>query len=260
MYILLGLLMVFGPVLYAVAGVYVSRKILHGRVQEGHNDVCVPIFLNAGVIFAVLIGFVVVAVWESYDTAKTTVATEATALVPLYRASGNLPPEAGDKIREITREYIHQVIEDEWPLQAKDGKASSKARKQVGDLIRSFGNGTITSDMKKSFPLSCSVLMQSITEVVNDRNKRNLEANEDLPVIMWFTILGSALVIVSMSFIIYMEKAVPHMIMAGLMAALIGLLLFTCCILSQPFRGPLAIQPESFEKTLTVLDDVDRGN
>jgi hypothetical protein len=50
------------------------------------------------------------------------------------------------------------------------------------------------------------------------------------------------------------------MLMAGLMALLIGLLLYSCLILSEPFRGPIAISPEAFEKTLVVLDDVDRGN
>ena len=64
-YLLLGILMIGGPTLYAVAGVYLGRKILHGRVQEGHNDVCVPIFLNAGVLFAVPLSFMVVAVWEA---------------------------------------------------------------------------------------------------------------------------------------------------------------------------------------------------
>src|SRR5471030_1123075 len=131
-YTLMGILMIAGPAVYAVVGVLVSRKLMHGKVVEGHNDVCVPIFLNAGVLFAVLLGFMVVAVWESYDTAKATVATEATSLVPLYRAAGNLPPEAGDKIRALVREYIHQVIEDEWPRQAETGQASSKARKQIG--------------------------------------------------------------------------------------------------------------------------------
>jgi len=259
-YALLGVLMILGPAAYAVAGVNFSRRMLHGRIREGHNDVCVPIFLNAGVLFAVLLGFMVVAVWESYDTAKTTAATEATALVPLYRASGNLPQEAGDKIREITRQYIHEVIEDEWPLQATTGKASSKARKEIGDLYRAFGNGTVSTQTKKDFPLSCNVVMQSITEVVNDRNKRNLEANECVPVIMWFAILGGAFVIITMSCVIYMERPVPHMIMSGLMAALIGLLLFSCLILSRPFQGPIAISAESFEKTLIVLDDVDKGN
>src|SRR5476651_2391877 len=128
-YILLGILMVFGPAAYAVAGVYISRKIFHGKVQEGHNDVCVPIFLNAGVLFAVLLGFMVVAVWESYDAAKSNAATEAAALVPLYRATVALPKEAGDRMREISREYVHQVIEDEWVTQATTGQGSSKARK-----------------------------------------------------------------------------------------------------------------------------------
>jgi hypothetical protein len=64
-YLLLGVIMIGGPAVYAMTGVFVSRKLLHGRVQEGHNDVCVPVFLNAGVFFAVLLGFMVIAVWES---------------------------------------------------------------------------------------------------------------------------------------------------------------------------------------------------
>jgi hypothetical protein len=31
--------------------------------------------------------------------------------------------------------YIHQVLEDEWPTQAATGQASSKARKQTGDIL-----------------------------------------------------------------------------------------------------------------------------
>ena len=50
------------------------------------------------------------------------------------------------------------------------------------------------------------------------------------------------------------------MLMAGMMALLIGLLLYSCLILSQPSRGPIALSSEAFEKTLAVLDDVDRGN
>ncbi|MGA3024064.1 MAG: hypothetical protein ABSF98_04780 [Bryobacteraceae bacterium] len=39
-------------------------------------------------------------------------------------------------------------------------------------------------------------------------------------------------------------RPLPHMIMAGAMASLIGLLLFSCFLLSHPFRGPIAISPE----------------
>ena len=252
--------MIVGPVVYAVAGICLARKILHGKVQEGHNDVCVPIFLNAGVLFAVLLGFMVVAVWESYDAAKTNVATEATSLVPLYRSVGNLPKESAEKLHELIREYIHEVVEDEWPMQATIGAASSKARRHIGNMYRAFGDGTISTETKKDFPMSCTTVMQSLTEVTNDRNKRNLQANENIAPVMWVAILAGAVVIVTLSFIIYMERPLPHMIMSASMAALIGLLLFCCLIMSQPFRGPVALPAEPFEKTLIILDDVDRGN
>lgn len=259
-YTVLGILMVLGPALYAVAGLLISRKIMHGKVVEGHNDVCVPIFLNAGVLFAVLLGFMVVAVWESYDAAKATAASEAAALVPLYRSTFALPKESGDKMREMTREYAEQVIKDEWPKQAATGQGSALARRAAGNFFRAFGDGTVSAEIKHDYPFICTELMNSINEVTNDRNKRNIEANESVPSVMWAAILGGAFIIVTMSFVIYMERAVPHMIMAGAMAALIGLLLYSCVVLSHPFKGPIAISPESFEKTLTVFDDVDRGN
>jgi hypothetical protein len=259
-YTLLGLLIFGGLAVYALAGVWISRRILHGKVREGHNDVCVPIFLNAGVLFAVLLGFMVIAVWEAYDAAKNTAATEAAALVPLYRAAGNLPKEAAEKIREYTREYVHEVIEDEWPIQTRGGSGSSKARHQIGNLFRAFGDGTIDVQTKKDFPMTCTAVMQHITEVTNDRNKRIIQANESLSPVMWMAIIGGALIIVTLSFVIYMERAGPHMFMSSLMAALIGLLLFSCHLLSHPFRGPIAIPAEAFEKTMVVLDDVDRGN
>ena len=259
-YTLLALLMIGGPALYALVGVSVGRKILHGKVQEGHNDVCVPIFLNAGVLFAVLLGFMVIAVWEAYDAAKTTAATEAAALVPLYRAAGNLPKGGAEKIREYTREYVHAVIEDEWPRQTNGEAGSSKARHQIGNLFRAFGDGTIDVQTKKDFPMTCTAVMQHITEVTNDRNKRIIQANESIPSVMWIAIVGGSIVIITLSFIIYMERPVPHLIMASLMAVLIGLLLFSCHVLSHPFRGPIAISSEAFEKTLIVLDDVDQGN
>ncbi len=259
-YTLLGVLMVLGPAVFAVVGVMVSRKILHGKVVEGHNDVCVPIFLNAGVLFAVLLGFMVVAVWESYDAAKATAATEAAALVPLYRSTYALPEEPGGKVRELARQYVEAVIKDEWPKQAATGQASASAKRAVGGFFKAFGDGTINAQIKHDYPFICTELMNSINEVTNDRNKRNIQANESVPSVMWFAILGGAAIVIAMSFIIYMERAVPHMIMSACMASLIGLLLFSCVVLSHPFKGPIAVSPESFEKTMAVFNDVDKGN
>ncbi len=256
-----GILLIGGLALYALIGVLVGRRLLHGRVVEGHNDVCVPIFLNAGVLYAVLLGFMVIAVWESYDAAKTNAATEAADLIPLYRSTNALPQEAGDRMRELTRAYAEAVIADEWPTQAVSGQASSKARKASGDLFRAFGDGTINAQMKKDYPFICSALLDAVAEVSSARNRRNIQANEETASIMWIAaIVGFALIVVTMTFVIFMERPLPHIIMSMLMATLIGSLLFSCYVLGRPFRGPLAITPESYENALHVMDDVDQGN
>jgi len=245
----LAVLMIGGPAAYAALGVVLCRRRLRGRVQEGHNDVLVPIFLNTGVLFAVLLGFMVIAVWESYDTAKTTVAMEAVTLVTLYRTTYGMPPETGDKLRTMARDYAKAVIEEEWPTQAANGKGSSTARKAIGNMFRAFGDGTISSELKKDYPLICQAFMTAV-----------IQANESLPWVMWLAVIGGAFVVISMSCLIYMEARWLHVLMAAAMAALIGMLMFTCLVMSHPFRGPLAIRAESFENTLQVFQEVDRGN
>jgi len=257
---LIAALIVGGSALYAFVGVLLGRRLLHGRVQEGHNDVVVPMFLTAGVLYAVLLGFTVVALWEGYASASTNAAEEAAALVPLYRSTNGMPAVVGAKMRQHARVYVEEVVKDEWPTQAASGKGSSKARKAIGDMFRAFGDGTISRQDKKDYPFIFSTFMQSVTAVTGMRNKRNIQANESMPWIMWLAAIVGAAVVVSMSFLLYMERPWPHIVMASSMAALIGLLLFICLVLSHPFSGPLAITPESFENTIAVFDDVDRGN
>src|ERR1700722_10246439 len=108
-WVLLAALVVGGAVAFAVIGILTARRFTHGRVAEGHNDVLVPLFLTAGVIYAVLLGFIVVAMWETYDGAKANVAEEASLLVPLYRQSEIMAPEKGAGMRTLIRGASEEV-------------------------------------------------------------------------------------------------------------------------------------------------------
>jgi hypothetical protein len=63
-----------------------------------------------------------------------------------------------------------------------------------------------------------------------------------------------------MSFLPYMDNRWPHVRMASVMSALIGLLLFMMLVLSKPFVGPLALDPAPFDAAILTFDDIDRGN
>ncbi|HEY4125079.1 MAG TPA: hypothetical protein VGM36_10725 [Rhizomicrobium sp.] len=96
--------------------------------------------------------------------------------------------------------------------------------------------------------------------IVADRNVRLLEANDDIPWIIWLGAFGGGAIVIIMGCFINTERAGPHLLMSGMMASLIGLLLFIVVVLSQPFTGALPLEPKHFQGALLVMDDVDRGN
>jgi hypothetical protein len=254
--VLLALLIVGASVLFAFIGVVFVRNRMHGRVREGHNDVLVPIFLTAGTIYAVLLAFIVIAVWENYGAAHDNAAEEASTLTTLYRQTNGMPDKEQAEMRELLRSYTEDVINLEWPAQAKNGSASSKARKDVGQIYRTYR----TLDPKvASSPIGVEFL-QTMRTVATDRNRRSMQSGEQLSIVLWAVLIVGGVIVVGMTFFLYMDVVWPHALFSVLVAALISGLLLITLLLSQPFHGPLAITPESFEHSIVVYNSVDAGN
>ena len=237
-------------------GVTVLRRILHRHVAEGHNDVLVPIFLTAGTIYAVFLAFLVVAVWESYDAAHSNAAEEASGLATLYRTSTGMTKESGDDLRKLVREYTEAVITDEWAIQAKTGGASPKARTAGLEMYRLFAKQA--QAIRQSDAAIDGTALSLITQIQADRNKRTLQAGESLPLVMWVASIGCGMLVVFMTFLLYMERLWPHILMSSIMGTIIALLLSITYVMSSPFSGQMALQPDAFEHSLGVYDSVDK--
>lgn len=239
-----------------VGVIWLVRRIVKGHVREGHNDVLVPLFLTAGTLYAVLLAFLVIAVWEQHDAASDNAAEEASTLATMYRQTAGMPSGEQRTFRALLRGYTNAVVDDEWPVQAKNGGASPKARHYIAEIYRAYG---ALPPAEANSPVSQEFL-RTFSTVAADRNRRTLQANEQLPDVLWAGLLVGGGIVIGMSFFLYMETFWLHAFVSGSMATLIGFLLLLTLLMNQPFTGPLALDSGAFEHSTTVFDSVDKGD
>src|ERR1700744_5314726 len=89
--------------------VLVRRSIGVDRLAL-NNEVAGFIFAIIGVVYAVLLAFVVIAVWEKYSEGQTSVAKESAAAAALFYYSEGTEPEAATLHQSLIH-YLKLVIE-----------------------------------------------------------------------------------------------------------------------------------------------------
>jgi hypothetical protein len=252
---LLIVLAVTATVLFVIAGVWIGRRIVGSLVAEGHHEVLGVLFSAGGTLHAVFLAFLVVAVWQSYDTARINVADEASALTTLYRASTAMEPGMGAALRAQIRDYAQMVVREEWPVQAENGGTSAKARAAALAMYRLFGREDPA--VRQNDATVDGAALAIISQIHSDRNKRTLAAGTSLPSVIWIAAIGVGTLAVLMSFFLFMGQVGPQMIVTSIMACMIALLLCITFVLSRPFAGPVALKSDPFSHSLEVFDAVD---
>src|SRR3712207_4192380 len=101
-----GLLLVGGMTLAAVLGPLLVRRYVALERLATNNEVAGFKFATLGVVYAVLLAFAVIVVWEKFREAEDAVIQEAGATASLYRLSGGLDPDAQARLRAELARYL----------------------------------------------------------------------------------------------------------------------------------------------------------
>ena len=241
-----GLLVVSISVLVAVAGLVLVQRLVPPTTRKRYNDVAGFIYAVVGVSYAVLLGLVMIAVWESFAEASDTANREASELAEVFWLAHRLPEPEGVHIQEQARSYAEVVVEEEWPLM-KEGQASPRAWQLLDEIRQSL------QDMEVSTAADAVDYQQGLQRVhdVNDaRRTRLLDAEEGIPAILWVVLVVGGVIVVGFTYLFGMDSSLVHMLMVGAVAGVIALALFTVASFDYPFGSGVQVGPESFELIL----------
>lgn len=234
----------------SVGVLILRRRRIHWETFKENHEVGGFLFNALGLIYAVLVAFVVYATWSDYENINTVCDKEANIIQNLYFDCDGLPKENQSEIKKDLIEYVEIIVKDDWPLLAK-GKANSESREKLVEIWKNFNSiENFESEKQKIYFGEALNKLNDITEL---RRLRILGAQNHIPVIIWTVILIGAMTSVGFSLFFGTRSFVIQAAMTSLFAMTNAIVILMILALDHPFTGEIKISTDAYEQVLLLL-------
>jgi hypothetical protein len=248
-----ALLFVVALPVMAMAGPLVVRRFVSLERLRGNNEVAGFKFATVGVLYAVLLAFVVVVVWEKFSQAENEVASEAGAAATLYRLWDGFG-SGRTELRAATSAYLTTVIDGEWPAMAAghESPATTEALNALyARLLANRPGDDFGTDL-------LSEALYQLDQLTQARRMRIVMVAGIVPGVVWAVLFGGAALTIGFTFFFGTENLRAQALMTGALAALIFAGLLVIVAIDRPFAGTVIVEPDALVDVLADFGGVQR--
>jgi hypothetical protein len=233
----------------ALLGLLAVRRRVELRTLEAHHDVAGLILAIVGVLYAVLLAFVVVIAWQQLDNSMGAATTEAATVGSIYRetlAFGNRGAEAQQAIRQ----YAVSVADVEWPTMADHHVESPATDVALNQVWRSLERLGPTTPSQTEFYSNAVTSLQRVSEL---RRARILMSGDELPLPLWTALIVGAMISIGFTYFFGVRNFRAQALMVAALSSMIGVVLFLILALDLPFTGDISVGPTAMRAVLHEL-------
>ena len=245
-----GFLVVGTVVSSAIGGVLLVRRSVTLSTLESHNQVAGFIYSVVGVVYAVLLAFIAIVVWQEHTRVQTQVEQEANELGDLFRIAQVFPEEVRTRLENQIRAYSRIVVEREWPVMAK-GETSADAWAAFNQLWRAYQQLQPRNDYESIWYAKS---LDRLVQLGDHRRLRLLSNRAAVSALMWAVLLATGVITIGFSFFFGTQNSAAQVLMIAALSATIGLVLFMIGALNHPFGGLVRVEPTAFQQVWSIID------
>jgi membrane protease YdiL (CAAX protease family) len=233
-------------VILPLIGLFIFHRLVNWNAREEDTTMVGLSYALCGGIYAVVLAFVAVGVYEAMDKSTAIASEEANSLGSLAFDSAGLPAELAVRVRADVDKYIDIVTKKEWRSQ-QAYKMEERNYEEGWVQVRRISLDL--ADFEPATPGQATVkgeMVHVINELFSARRARLLAANAHLPDAVWqMLIFGLGLVIVYV-YLFGPHSYKIHMAVTGMTMLSIGLVFSLIIALDYPFRGELSVDDEAY--------------
>lgn len=213
------------------------------------NEIVAHFLSFTGVFYGIVLGLVAVGAWETFNGAGDRAEKEASAIAAFYRVVTQLPDPHRTELQGITRSYVVQVIEQDWPAQQR-GEVPKAGDPIISELAGRLYAVPVTSP---NVELALNNATGEFSGIVEARRDRIAQAKAALPSSLWWVIIAGTMINIGMTWMLNIENRRLDIVVNLMMAVLMGSVLAFVIAMDHPFRGEVSVTPDVYN---IVLDRV----
>ncbi len=210
--------------------------------RREHNDQIGWQLSVLGTTYAVILGFMLYAVWTNFGAAESNVDLEANALVNVYRLADGLPDQQRVQLQERTRRYADAVIKQDWPEMLADQvpTRSVKINQDMWDTLMSVKAASPTEITAEDHAL------YELSALTEHRRTRILQSTSRLPTVLWCVLIVGGAVTIASSCLFGSANSTLHALQVFAFSLLISLALVAIAEIHRPFQGAIHVSDYAF--------------
>ena len=234
--------------IFAMCGPAIVRRYVPLDRLSANNEVAGFKFATVGVIYAVLLAFAILVVWQRFNKADSDVANEASAAATVFRLTQALNSDHGAAVRKATTKYLREAADKDWPAMGHGTSSHDVtiALSGIYDAVLKFHTfGTFKS-------LVVAEILRDVDRISEMRRQRLVAASGIVPGIIWAVLFTGAFVTIGFTFFFGTANLRAQTVMSGALAILIFSGLLTVMAIDHPFAGTVKVGPEAL---IAVIQD-----
>ena len=228
------------------------RRVLHRN--EPSNELIIHIAGTFGLVYAVLLGLLTVATFQSTKDVQDDIGREASDLSAVYHIANGYPEPLRTELKRELRDYTHYVVEKDWPAHQK-GKVFMGGEHRLG-VIRA----TLMSyePMTKTQEQLQNEVLRYLDAMMVAREQRLAAVTASIPPVLWYVVFIGALLMIAFLWMLHMEL-MSQIILGGITAFFLGIMIFMIYAMDRPLQGAVSIPPDSFRSVYDLVMKWDTG-